>query len=396
MSKSGAVTNVRADVLTEQQDSAAPTGATSGPPRMELRRPPHPLFRAVWYTGNILLISRSVAGRVFGRLGVFDPQILERVFRCRRSRFSHPPKAKVEAILRWMSQGPARPAGRSGSFFTRPRSNRYFQLHVAVAKFAVRRQMPSSTSLIARDAGPAPVAPRFPANDEARGGRGLDRWALDCRRSGISHDAARQPMAASDARATERSAVFLRRDPRRSAVTTDYTYDRTVHVRLSRLGLMAPPLRSALNLISPRLGRFHTLSLLMERESLATMVVALIFVFFSVFFAWGCAGTEKGAWDPAGPHPPAGPAGTSSAFMDTDGLTPDDRIRGAIKQNDVQSGFLRDVTVKSAMAVSTKRYEIVFLVVPEVASGLNMVYLKILQAATVLAAPGITVQYLLP
>ena len=52
--------------------------------------------------------------------------------------------------------------------------------------------------------------------------------------------------------------------------------------------------------------------------------------------------------------------------------------------------------MKSLVAVSTKRYEIVFLVVPEAASGLNMVYLKILQAATVLASPGITVQYLLP
>jgi hypothetical protein len=71
-------------------------------------------------------------------------------------------------------------------------------------------------------------------------------------------------------------------------------------------------------------------------------------------------------------------------------------IHGAIRKNGVQSGFLRDVTVKSAMAVSTKCYEVVFLVVPEVASRLNMVYLKILQATTVLAAPGITVQNPLP
>ena len=38
----------------------------------------------------------------------------------------------------------------------------------------------------------------------------------------------------------------------------------------------------------------------------------------------------------------------------------------------------RYMTVKSLVAVSTKRYEIVFLVVPEAASGLNMMYLKIL------------------
>jgi len=48
------------------------------------------------------------------------------------------------------------------------------------------------------------------------------------------------------------------------------------------------------------------------------------------------------------------------------------------------------------MAVRTKRYEIVFLVVTEQASELNMVYLKVLRATAVLAAPSITVQYCLP
>jgi hypothetical protein len=48
------------------------------------------------------------------------------------------------------------------------------------------------------------------------------------------------------------------------------------------------------------------------------------------------------------------------------------------------------------MAVRTKCYEIVFFVVPETTSGLHMVDLEVLQAAAVLAAPGIAVQYLLP
>jgi hypothetical protein len=48
------------------------------------------------------------------------------------------------------------------------------------------------------------------------------------------------------------------------------------------------------------------------------------------------------------------------------------------------------------MAVRTKCYEIVFFVVPEKSSGLYMVELEVLQATTVLAAPGIAVQYSLP
>jgi hypothetical protein len=51
-----------------------------------------------------------------------------------------------------------------------------------------------------------------------------------------------------------------------------------------------------------------------------------------------------------------------------------------------------NASVNFRVTISTKRYEIVFLVVPKVATGLNMMDLKILQAATVLAAPAITVQ----
>ena len=45
------------------------------------------------------------------------------------------------------------------------------------------------------------------------------------------------------------------------------------------------------------------------------------------------------------------------------------------------------------MAVSTKRYEIIFLVVTEVASELDVVDLKVLLAAAFLATPAISIQY---
>ena len=50
-----------------------------------------------------------------------------------------------------------------------------------------------------------------------------------------------------------------------------------------------------------------------------------------------------------------------------------------------------DVGVKPPMAVSTKRDEIIFLVVPEETSKLNVMYLKILQATALLAAPAISI-----
>lgn len=52
--------------------------------------------------------------------------------------------------------------------------------------------------------------------------------------------------------------------------------------------------------------------------------------------------------------------------------------------------------MKFGMSVHTKRYEIAFFIVPQEASRLNVMDLKPLRRATVLAAPAVTVQYLLP
>ena len=48
------------------------------------------------------------------------------------------------------------------------------------------------------------------------------------------------------------------------------------------------------------------------------------------------------------------------------------------------------------MTVSAKRHEIAFFVIPEVASGLDMMHLEIFHAATMLAPPAVAIQDLLP
>jgi len=57
------------------------------------------------------------------------------------------------------------------------------------------------------------------------------------------------------------------------------TYESTAHVRISRLGFAGLPLRSVLNRLLPGWEDSTAISLLLERESLATMVAALILVF---------------------------------------------------------------------------------------------------------------------
>jgi len=48
------------------------------------------------------------------------------------------------------------------------------------------------------------------------------------------------------------------------------------------------------------------------------------------------------------------------------------------------------------MAVSTKRYEVIFLIVSEATSRLNVMDLKIFHTAALLATPAVAVQNPLP
>jgi hypothetical protein len=59
-----------------------------------------------------------------------------------------------------------------------------------------------------------------------------------------------------------------------------YTYDHTAHVRISRLRYLGLPLRKALDVLLPGWEDSTTMSLLLERSSLAAMVFALVMVFF--------------------------------------------------------------------------------------------------------------------
>jgi hypothetical protein len=60
----------------------------------------------------------------------------------------------------------------------------------------------------------------------------------------------------------------------------EYTFDNTVHVRIARLHILGIPLRAILNRIAPGWEDSMTMTLLVERESFAAMVAALLLVVF--------------------------------------------------------------------------------------------------------------------
>jgi hypothetical protein len=60
----------------------------------------------------------------------------------------------------------------------------------------------------------------------------------------------------------------------------DYTYDRTAHIRMARIPIVGLPLRYVLNHLFPWWDHSVLMSLLLERESLAMMVLAFTLVLF--------------------------------------------------------------------------------------------------------------------
>jgi hypothetical protein len=59
---------------------------------------------------------------------------------------------------------------------------------------------------------------------------------------------------------------------------SDYTFDRTAHVRMARLIFVGRPLRFVLDRLLPSWQNSMALSLLLERESLTTVVLAIVLV----------------------------------------------------------------------------------------------------------------------
>jgi hypothetical protein len=51
-----------------------------------------------------------------------------------------------------------------------------------------------------------------------------------------------------------------------------YSFERTAHVRIARLGFLGTPIRKVLDFLLPRWQDSSAISLMMERESLAAMI----------------------------------------------------------------------------------------------------------------------------
>jgi hypothetical protein len=278
MSKHGMLRSARADERNVRRNAPGPTNATGELSEMELRWPTHALFRAVWYTGNILLIlAILLAG--YSAVWEYSTRKYLKGFSDAVVPSSSSAEAKAQAILHWMSDGPSRQvAGPDASSPDRdPADTLNYASLLRVCGSATNAfiNLGDSAGLMVR---------RLLLLDSRRTTKHVVAEVLIDGRWIVVDPAFRTVMRGSDGGLLTREqlsdpAVF-------SAATRDIkgydpsnTFESTVHVRIYRLGFAGSALRGALNRLLPGWEDSTAISLLMERESLATMVVALTLVF---------------------------------------------------------------------------------------------------------------------
>lgn len=238
----------------------------------------HHIFQAVCYAGNILLIfsillaAHSVVWEYSTRRylkGFSDAVVPE----------SSTAVDKIEAILNWMSWGPARQE--SNRIATTPDRDPIDTLNYS----SLLKVCGSATNAFVNLADSAGLkARRLLLLDSRRETTHVVAEVLIDGRWIVVDPAFRLIPRGSNGGLLTREdladpAVLSAATRGVSGYSPAYTFDHAVHVRMSRLRYLGLPLRKALDRILPGWEDSAAMSLLLERESLATMVLAFTLVF---------------------------------------------------------------------------------------------------------------------
>jgi hypothetical protein len=278
MSKGGMLRSVRADEPRVQRSSPPPRAATAELSETELHRPKNRLFRAVWYAGNILLIlAILLAG--YSAVWEYSTRKYLKGFSDAVVPLSSSAEARAEAILSWMSNGPSRQtAGPDGSSPDRdPTDTLNYASLLRVCGSATNAfiNLGDSAGLVVR---------RLLLLDSRRLTKHVVAEILIDGRWIVVDPTFRTMLRGPGGGLLTREqltdpAVFSAATRHIKDYDPIYSYESTAHVRISRLGFIGLPIRSVLDRLLPGWEDSTAVSLLMERESLATLVVALILVF---------------------------------------------------------------------------------------------------------------------
>jgi hypothetical protein len=252
----------------------------------------YPIFRACWFVANILLVT-SCALLIFSGIWEFSTRSYLKGFSDAIIPSSYGPEKKVEAILAWMQHGPARrntsnPDELDGRD---PENTLNYQQLLDVCGTATNAfvNLAQSSGLPAR---------RLLLLDRNRQSKHVvaevlldDRWVVV---DPAYHTILRLPSGRMVSRGElANAAIFHAATSSIPDYVPTYTYDRTVHVRISRIPFVGHHLRPILKYIWPDWEESINWTLLLERESFAMLTTSILLLCFALavrlFLGWYCS-----------------------------------------------------------------------------------------------------------
>jgi len=240
-------------------------------------------FLLLWRSGNVLLIF-SLLAVVFCVAWEYSVRQYLRGFSDAIISPQGTPVQKIDAILAWMSNGPARlPAGPDPNVPDRdPTETLNYKALLLVCGTATNAfvNLADSSGLIAR---------RLLLLDQNRHAKHVvaEVW-IDSRWVVVDPTFRTIPRGPNGELLTRADlsdpAIFDAATKSIPHYNPAYTYDRTAHVRLTHMGIAGVFLRSVLNNAMPGWEDSETVSLLLERRSFAAAALSIFFLLF-VFLA---------------------------------------------------------------------------------------------------------------
>jgi hypothetical protein len=251
----------------------------------------HPIVRACWIAVNMLL-AVSIVAVLYGVGWEFSTRSYLKGFSDAIIPASDNPEQKAEAILQWMAHGPARrsEADPGGLAARNPEDTLNIQHLLEVCGTATNAfvNLAQSSGLRAR---------RLLLLDPYGQSKHVvvevlfgDLWVVV---DPSYHYIMRLPDGHFATRAELKDpAVFRAATQSIPNYPAIYTYENTVHVRLARIPWIGRRLRGIFNFVWPSWEESINWTLLVERESFATLVASIIFLCFSLaarfFLGWYC------------------------------------------------------------------------------------------------------------
>jgi hypothetical protein len=242
----------------------------------------HRVYAAAWRTVHVLLLL-SILLTVYMAMWEYSTRMYLKGFSDAVIPASATPEGKIEAILAWMSDGPARRPDPIGVTVNRdPTATLNYRALLQVCGSATNAfiNLADSSGLSAR---------RLLLLASDRGTRHVvaevnleGRWiVVDPTFRTILRGNDGQPLTRRD---LADPGVFSAATQRIPDYDPSYNYRETEHVRMERIPFVGPLVRKLFNAFLPTWQDSSTMSLLLERESLAALITSLFLFLFLFLF----------------------------------------------------------------------------------------------------------------